>query len=115
MTDTSKDDPKTYPALGRALMWVDRPGNPTKIFYALIVLCIFLFLLDFTYTKHEKVAIADLPGFYGIFGFVMFTALILAAKALRTIIKRPEDFYGDKAVDTEEYPEDQLEKVDHNV
>jgi len=40
----------------------------------------------------------------------MFTALILVAKALRLLIKRPENYYGDKAVDGEEYPTDQLEQ-----
>jgi hypothetical protein len=35
------------------------------------------------------------------------------AKGLRVLIKRPEDYYGNKAVDTEEYPEDQLDKREH--
>jgi hypothetical protein len=43
----------------------------------------------------------------------MFTALILAAKSLRFFIQRPEDYYGDSAIDREEYPPEQLEKVDH--
>ena len=50
------------------------------------------------------------PGFYGVYGFFMFTALILVAKALRLFIKRPENYYGDKAIDTEDYPTDQLEQ-----
>jgi hypothetical protein len=45
----------------------------------------------------------------------MFTALILAAKTLRIFIKRPENYYGDKAIDIEDYPADQLEKVDNDV
>ena len=44
----------------------------------------------------------------------MFTALILAAKTLRIFIKRPEDFYGEKAIDCESYPEEELEQVGHD-
>jgi hypothetical protein len=44
----------------------------------------------------------------------MFTALILAAKTLRIFIKRPEDFYGEKAIDGESYPEEELEQVGHD-
>ena len=33
------ETPDTYPALGRLLTWVDKPGSGTKIFYALAALC----------------------------------------------------------------------------
>ena len=114
MAQSPSEDTNTHPVLGRAFGWVDRPGNGTRIFWALAVLCGFLLLADFTYHKHGHFSVENLPGFYGIYGFVMFTALILAAKTLRIFIKRPEDYYGKAAVDSEEYPEAQLEKVDHD-
>ena len=49
MDNDHKDDPATYPALGRFFTWVDRPGNPTKLFRALIVVCVLAVLADFTY------------------------------------------------------------------
>ncbi len=109
------DDPKTYPLLGRLMLWVDKPGSATRLFYGLAGLCAVLFLLDFTYEKHGHFKAEDYPGFYGVYGFVMFTGLILLAKGLRVLIKRDEGYYGDKAIDTEDYPEDQLEKVDHDA
>lgn len=115
MDNKTPDNPDSYPPLGRALMWVDKPGSATKIIAALAVVCVGLFLLDFTYHKHVHFEVEKIPGFYGIYGFVMFTALILAAKTLRKIIKRPEDYYGDKAVDSEIYPKDQLDKGDNDV
>lgn len=102
------ETPDTYPALGRLLTWVDKPGSGTKIFYALAALCAVLFLLSFTYDRHGHFEVEHWPGFFGGYGFVMFTLLILAAKTLRIFIKRPEDYYGDKAIDSEAYPEDQL-------
>lgn len=110
-----KETPDSYPVLGRMLLWVDKPGSATKIFWALAVVCGLLFLVDFTYEKHGHFDVENLPGFFGIYGFVMFTGLILAAKGLRTLIKRDEDFYGDKAIDREEYPEAGLGKVDHDA
>lgn len=115
MDKLPKDNPDSLPRLGRMLLWVDKPGSANKIFRGLAIVCGLLFLADFTYEKHGYFDVENIPGFYGIYGFVMFTALILAAKALRIFIKRPEDYYGDKAVDQESYPEDQLGKVDHNA
>ena len=110
-----KTDPSKLPALGRMLLWVDKSGSANKIFWALAIACGLLFLADFTFEKHGHFDVENLPGFFGTYGFIMFTVLILAAKGLRVLIKRPEDFYGNKAVDREEYPEAGLEKVDHDV
>ena len=37
----------------------------------------------------------------------------IAAKMLRVLIKRPEDYYAPNAIDTEEYPEEELQKQEH--
>jgi hypothetical protein len=109
MAQKPKDDPATYPALGRMLMWVDKSGSDKKIVWALVVACLFVFALDWTFEKHGHFDVENINGFFAFYGFVMFTGLIVVAKALRYFIKRPEDYYGDKAIDTEEYPEDQLD------
>jgi hypothetical protein len=108
------DNPSSYPPLGRALMWFTNPANAGKIFFALIGICLLTFLADFTYKKYGHFAVEYIPGFYAAYGFVMFAGLILAAKTLRVFIKRPEDFYGDKAIDRESYPEAELEQVGHD-
>lgn len=109
-----KDDPKTYPALGRMLLWVDKPGSASKIFLALAVICLGLFLLDFTFEHHGHFEVEHIPGFFGAYGFIMFTGLILLAKALRVLIKRPEDYYGENSVDAEDYPPAGLDRVDYD-
>ncbi|MGR3291403.1 MAG: hypothetical protein ACU0C9_09450 [Paracoccaceae bacterium] len=115
MSENPKDNPDGYPAIGRLLLWVDRPGSAKKIFWALAGICLLLFLIDFTFEKHGKFDIENLPGFYGVYGFISFTGLIFVAKALRVLIKRPEDFYQDKAIDTEDYPASGLDRIDHDV
>jgi len=101
--------------LARKLLWVDKPGSADKLYKILAVACGLLLLSEFTFHKHIVVLVEHIPGYYGIFGFVMFTALILAAKFLRTIIKRPEDYYAPKSIDTEEYPDADTERLDHDA
>jgi len=109
------DDPNSYPALGRALLWVDRPGSGTKIFWALVGVCGALLLADLTLDRYGKFNLEGLPGFYGVFGFIAFTMVILGAKTLRRLIKRPEDYYGNKVIDAEDYPASGLDKADHDA
>lgn len=110
---SQNDDPSKYPALGRWMTWVDKPGSAMLIVKALAAVCVLLFVLNFFYDPHAKFGVENIYGFYGFYGFIMFTLLILAAKTLRMFIKRREDFYGRKAVDREDYPEHQLERRDH--
>ncbi len=114
MAQEHHTDPDKLPTLGRLLLWVDRPGSANKLFWGLGGACVLLFLLDFTYSKHPHFEMEKIPGAYGIYGFVCFTFIVLAAKAWREVIKRPEDYYGDKAIDREDYPEDQIDKVNHD-
>ena len=104
------DETSEFSSLGKTLCWFTKTEHANKIFLGLAVLCFALFLTDFIYQKHGHFHIEEIPGFYGAYGFFMFTALILVAKTLRLLIKRPENYYGDKAVDGEDYPTDQLEQ-----
>lgn len=115
MDNNQPDNPDSYPALGRAMLWVDKPGSASKIIAVLVVICILLGLADFFYHKHGHFEIEAFPNFYGFYGFIMFTAVILIAKLLRVFVKLPEDYYGDKAIDSEAYPEDQLDKVPNDA
>jgi uncharacterized membrane protein len=87
---------------------LDSKDFGSRVFWILVVLCAVVFALGFTFEAHGHFEAEHIPGFYALYGFIMFTALILAARLLRVFIKRPEDYYGDKAVDAEPYPEDQL-------
>ena len=114
MDKNHPEDTSGYSPLGKLFVWFATPANANKIFAALITLCMLLFLSDFTYKKYGHFPIEKIPGFYGAYGFVMFTALILAAKTLRLFIKRDETYYGEKSVDREEYSADQLDMRQHN-
>lgn len=85
MTDAPQRDEKVY--------WLDKPGNVTRIVWGLYALCAFLFAVDAFVPKHGPFAIEYVLGFYALFGFIACVGLVLAARVLRLIIMRPEDYY----------------------
>lgn len=115
MVKKIKNRSNDYPMLGNWFSWVDKPGSSQKIFYILIFLCIASFGLEYTYEKHAYFEIESYKGFYAVYGFIVFSALIFIATLLRRIIKVRENFYLDKSIDSETYPEDQIQRIDHNV
>ena len=73
--------------------WLDRSENVTKLYRGLWAIGIVLLLADLVIHRHEEVGFAALFGFYAFYGFVACVALVLAAKVLRRIVMRPEDYY----------------------
>lgn len=114
MDKDRKEDTSNFPALGRALLWVDKKKNVDRIVYSLYALCAALFAADFLYHKHTEFGIEKLPGFYALYGFIMCAALVICAKGLRVFLKRSEDYYAPLDTQSEDYPSDQLEKASHN-
>ncbi len=73
--------------------WLDRPGSVTKVYWSVVGVCAVLLLLDFFYEKHVESEIEHYFGFYGIYGFVCCVFLVLAAKEIRKLVMRGEDYY----------------------
>ncbi len=81
----SEQDGKRY--------WLDEPRNIERIVRALVVVCGLLLMADFFYQKHPHFAFEGWFGFFAWFGFVGCVGLVLAAKELRKLVKRDEDYY----------------------
>lgn len=73
--------------------WLDDPRNVKKIVYTLCVVCVLLVVADFFYHKHYFFTFENWFGFFGFFGLIACVALVLAAKLLRVVLKRQEDYY----------------------
>jgi hypothetical protein len=73
--------------------WLDDPRNVRRLFWILCAACAALFLADALYERHGEFAIEHLFGFYAIFGFAAYVGLIFAAKGLRRLLMRREDYY----------------------
>ena len=87
-------------------MAAEIPDRPVRW---LAGLCVVLLVAEFLIDRHPHVPGEGLPWFYCLVGFVAFTLIVLGAKSLRRGIRRPEDFYGDAAIDAEAYPRGGLE------
>ena len=84
--------PPRAPA-GEPPRWLDDRRNVDKIVYGLYAVCAVLLLIDPLVHKHGPFEVEHWWGFYGIYGFVGCVFLVLAAKVLRMIVMRPEDYY----------------------
>jgi hypothetical protein len=73
--------------------WLDDARNVRKVVVALIVVSGIFFLLSALYESHGF-PVERLFGFHALFGFVGCAALILSAKGLRRLVKRPQGYYG---------------------
>jgi hypothetical protein len=73
--------------------WLDRPGNVTKIYRGLWAIGVFLVALDLLVLRHDELRFAESFAFYALYGFCGCVALVLAAKVLRRLVKRSEDYY----------------------
>ena len=96
--------------LARFFGGLDAAGQSGRLSLVLAGACVVIFLAGFTYESHSTLAIEDVPGFFAAFGFVAFSCVILLARLLRVLVKRPEDYYGQQAVDAESYPASGLER-----
>ncbi len=73
--------------------WLDSPRNVSKVYYGLWAVCLILIVADLFYDKHGYFHWEEWFGFHAGFGFVACVGLVLAAKQLRKLLKRPEDYY----------------------
>lgn len=73
--------------------WLDDPRNVDRLVWGLYAICALLLAIDWLVHKHGPFPIEHVFGFYGLYGFIACVGLVLAAKALRLILKRPEDYY----------------------
>ncbi len=73
--------------------WLDRSENVTKVYWSVWVVCGLLLAVEPLVHKHTYFEFEHWFGFHGFYGFVGAVALVIAAKGLRVLLKRPEDYY----------------------
>jgi hypothetical protein len=73
--------------------WFDEPGNVNKVIWTLVGLCVASVAADFFYQKHAHYGFQEIIGFDAVYGFVSCVLLVLAAKQLRKVLMRDEDYY----------------------
>ena len=79
--------------------WLDDPKNVDRIVHGLYVVCALLLSIDLLdlagvlYHKHPHFSFEKFPGFYGLYGLFGSVGLVLAAKQMRKVLMKDEDYY----------------------
>ena len=85
---TQNQEPSTEAPRG-----LDKPRNVKLIIIAVFLVCAGLFAADAAYHKHTHYDFEGWFGFFGWYGFIGCVGLVLAAKVMRRVLKRDEDYY----------------------
>lgn len=89
MRDKSDPEENSY--------WLDKPGNVSRILYGLFIACALSGLLDLFLPRKSVFWPASWfdtwPGFFAGYGFFACVGLVLAAKLLRRLLMRSEEYY----------------------
>ena len=72
---------------------LDNPRNVSLVVRGFYIVCILLILLELILHRHATREWESFTGFYALFGFIACVTIVLAAKQLRKIMKRKEDYY----------------------
>jgi hypothetical protein len=81
--------------------WLEREGSVTTILRVLCGIALLLLLTDLVLHRHGHYGFEVWFGFYAFYGFVACTLLVLAARELRKLLMRDENYYGE-----EDYPDE---------
>ena len=73
--------------------WLDEPHNVRLLWRVFLSVLALTVLAEFAVVLHPHFAIETLFGFHAWFGFLACAALILAARALGLLLKRPDTYY----------------------
>jgi len=74
----------------------DKPRNVRRLLYTLYSVCALLLGVEFLYHRHAVHPWDGWPGFYAGYGFFGCVLLVLVAKLLRRVLKRPGNYYGEE-------------------
>ena len=72
---------------------LDSPRTARIIFWWVVGICALLALADLFYHKHVHYPFEDWFAFYGWYGFISCFFLVIAARGLRRLVMRDEDYY----------------------
>ena len=73
--------------------WLDEPCNVKRLWRGFLLLLALTVVAEFVVTLDPHFEIEALPGFNAAYGFLTCAAMILVAKALGFLIKRPDTYY----------------------
>ena len=77
--------------------WLTRPRTVRRLWQAFIAILALTVLAELAIEAHPHFAVERLFGFNALYGFLACAVLILLAKGIGLVVKRPETYYDDDA------------------
>lgn len=74
--------------------WLDEPRNVKRLWRGSLVVLALTVVAELFAPLHPHFEIEAIPGFNALFGFLSCAAMIVVAKLLGFLIKRPDTYYG---------------------
>ena len=75
--------------------WTEIKGIGALLFWLMAGLSLVLVLADLVVHRHEEIHFASSIGFYGLWGFLSFSFVVLMGWPLGRLLRRDENYYGD--------------------
>ncbi len=94
MTGQGRDD-QIHPLSKFLFGWVEAPKTPLLLLILVITICGGLVAFDLILDRHEYIHLADITGFYAMWGFGGFALAVLSGWPLGKLLRRDEDYYGE--------------------
>lgn len=73
--------------------WLDNPKNVRKLWNGFLLTLALTVIIGALVDLHPHFAIERWPGFYAIYGFLTCLVMIVVAKGLGLLLKRPDTYY----------------------
>lgn len=77
--------------------WLYRPENRKKLWWGFALVLVATVLAQLAYPLHGHFGFDEWFGFNALFGFASCAAMVVLAKALGFLLKRPDTYYDDDA------------------
>ncbi|MDD3934734.1 hypothetical protein [Rhodoferax sp.] len=74
--------------------WLDQPRNIKLLWRGFLLVLVFTVLAEFVVSMHPHFAIESIFGFNAGYGFLVCALMIVVAKGLALVLKRPDTYYG---------------------
>ena len=74
--------------------WLDAPRNVKRLWRGFLVVLALTVLAELLVTLHPHFGIESVFGFHAGFGFLACAAMIIGARVVALLLKRPDSYYG---------------------
>jgi hypothetical protein len=74
--------------------WLDRPENIKRLWRGFLAVLVLSVLAELFVHVHGHFAVDALFGFNAGFGFLACAAMVVVAKVVALVLKRPDNYYG---------------------